>query len=217
MKSPQHEPFDHPFDRVILGFDQALKTLTGQQKGDKANPAEDVEDQQMDLQQRQHAAGLMRVNHSGEICAQALYEGQALTAKSEEARVSLLKAAKEERDHLSWCSARLSELEAKPSVLDPLFYGVAYFMGAATGLAGDRVSLGFVEATEDQVVQHLDEHLEELPQGDRRSRAILQQMRQDEAQHGAQAMENGGAEFPQVVKKAMTALSRLMTVTSYRT
>ena len=158
----------------------------------------------------------MRVNHCGEICAQALYEGQALTAKTPEARAALESAAQEERDHLAWCRKRLDELDSRPSVLDPLFYGASYAMGAATGLLGDKISMGFVEATEDQVVQHLERHLHTLPEEDERSRAIIEQMREDEAEHGQAALEMGGAEFPEPVKAAMTVMSRLMTESTYR-
>ena len=205
-----------PVDRLVIGIDQALRTLTGQYQAKRSNPATDTTDAVLSEAERTHTAGLMRVNHAGEICAQALYEGQALTARSVQARESLLQAAEEERDHLAWCRSRLNELDAKPSVLDPLFYGASFVMGALTGLAGDKISMGFVEATEDQVVQHLDGHLDNLPEGDRRSRAILEQMRADEAKHGAQALDQGGVEFPPLAKNAMTAISRLMTQTTYR-
>ena len=158
----------------------------------------------------------MRVNHTGEICAQALYEGQALTARSASARQSLLDAAAEERDHLGWCRERLDELDARPSVFDPIFYGASYVLGALTGLAGDKVSLGFVEATESQVVDHLDRHLDALPADDAKSRAIVEQMRADEEAHGTQAIEQGGEVFPQPVKDAMTVVSKVMTETTYR-
>ena len=203
-------------DRLISGFDQALRTLTGQQRARRDNPADAVADAPMVADEQRHAAGLMRVNHAGEICAQALYEGQALTARDPATRDKLKAAAQEELDHLAWCRERLEELDAKPSVLDPLFYGASFALGAATGLLGDRVSLGFVEATEDQVVGHLDEHLERLPGDDARSRAILTQMRADEARHGEAALEAGGAEFPSPVKGAMTVVSKVMTETSYR-
>ncbi len=158
----------------------------------------------------------MRVNHTGEVCAQALYEGQALTARRDEVRAKLRSAADEESDHLAWCAERLAELDASPSLLNPLFYAASYAIGALTGLAGDKVSLGFVEATEDQVCEHLDRHLQALPKDDGRSRAIVAGMRAEEARHGAAALESGGAPFPEVVKAAMTALSRVMTETTYR-
>ena len=158
----------------------------------------------------------MRVNHTGEVCAQALYEGQALTARRTEVRDALKQAAEEEVDHLAWCRQRLEELEARPSVLDPVFYAASFVVGAAAGALGDRVSLGFIEATEDQVVQHLDRHLDDLPPGDARSRAIVTEMRADEARHGVNALKAGGAAFPEGVKQAMTVVSRFMTETAYR-
>lgn len=170
----------------------------------------------MDETSRAHAAGLMRVNHCGEICAQALYEGQALTARSTSAETALLRAADEERDHLRWCRERLDELNAQPSLLDPLFYAAAFAMGAVTGLAGDRVSLGFVEATEDQVVRHLDKHIEQLPPEDQRSKAILNKMRNEEAEHGANALALGGNKFPAPIKQAMSVVAKVMTTTTYR-
>lgn len=205
-----------PIDNFVLGIDRALKTISGGYTPQRANPGAAEAELEMDDAERQHAAGLMRVNHAGEICAQALYEGQALTAKSDAARQTLLEAAQEERDHLGWCRDRLQELDARPSVLDPLFYGASFVMGAVTGLVGDKVSLGFVEATEDQVVAHLDRHMESLPVADRKSRAIVDQMREDESRHGQEALARGGEEFPAPVKQAMTLLSKLMTETTYR-
>ena len=191
---------DLHIDNLIVGLDRTLRTLTGQVQAGRQSPAHSEADLEMDPTQKRHAAGLMRVNHAGEICAQALYEGQALTARSSGAKEALLEAADEERDHLAWCRERLEELDAKPSFLDPIFYGASFAMGALTGLAGDRVSLGFVEATEDQVVAHLDRHLEGLPPEDRRSRAVVTQMREDEARHGEQALARGGVAFPQPVR-----------------
>lgn len=205
-----------PIDTLVLGLDRALKTLSGSYDAKRPSPAADEAEVELAQAEREHAAGLMRVNHAGEICAQALYEGQALTARSDEARQALYQAAAEERDHLAWCRARLDELDARPSVLDPLFYGASYAMGAITGLAGDKVSLGFVEATEDQVVEHLERHLEELPEGDHKSRAVVDQMREDEARHGAEALAMGGSEFPTPVKRFMTLISGLMTRSTYR-
>ena len=203
-------------DQAINSFDRALRTLTGGLKADRASPAEGLPEADLDAEQRRRAAGLMRVNHTGEACAQALYEGQALTAKRGELRDRLRAAAAEESDHLSWCADRLAQLDAKPSLLNPLFYTASYALGALAGLAGDRVSLGFIEATEDQVCKHLDRHLEALPSEDQRSRAIVTQMRRDEARHGEAALATGGVEFPEAAKQAMTALSRLMTETAYR-
>ena len=201
-------------DDLIGVFDRSLRTLAG--VGTPANPAPDVPEGDLSEPERAHAAGLMRVNHTGEVCAQALYEGQALTARRAEVRDALEEAAAEEVDHLAWCRQRLDELDARPSVLDPLFYAASFLVGAAAGALGDRVSLGFVEATEDQVVRHLDRHLAELPADDARSRAIVEEMRADEARHGVNALRAGGRTFPDGVKQAMTAVSRIMTETTYR-
>ena len=203
-------------DDIVVALDRGLRTLTIAPNAERPNPADDLPEQNMGDQQRAHAAGLMRVNHAGEICAQALYEGQALTARDEATRDALLQAAQEETDHLAWCEERLKELDARPSVLNPLFYVASYAMGAVTGLLGDRVSLGFVEATEDQVCKHLEAHMEQLPAEDDKSRAIIDQMHADEARHGAEAMAKGGAEFPRPVKDAMSLISKVMTETTYR-
>ena len=199
-----------------MGFDRALRSLTGQYQGQRPNPAGEKEETVLDDLQLQHTIGLMRVNHCGEICAQALYEGQAVTAKSTQTQKVLQGAADEERDHLAWCGQRLEELGGRPSVLNPLFYGVSFLVGAVTGLVSDKVSLGFVEATEDQVVDHLERHLDELPKEDERSRAILEQMRADEQAHGMRALDMGGEAFPQSIKRVMTVLSRVMTQTTYK-
>ena len=203
-------------DQAISQFDRALRTLTGGLSARRPSPGADVPDAPLDEAQRRHAGGLMRVNHTGEVCAQALYEGQAMTARRDHVRAKLRSAAEEESDHLAWCAERLQELDASPSLLNPLFYAASYAIGALTGLAGDKVSLGFVEATEDQVCDHLDRHLEALPEADDRSRAIITGMRAEEARHGAEALESGGAPFPQAARAAMTALSRVMTETTYR-
>jgi ubiquinone biosynthesis monooxygenase Coq7 len=203
-------------DFAVLAADRVLKTLAGQHMSERASPAQDVAAGSLDEEGREHAAGLMRVNHAGEVCAQALYEGQALVARDTRVRSALLAAAREEEDHLAWCGERLQELDSRPSVLNPLWYGMSFALGAATGLLGDKVSLGFVAATEDQVCRHLDRHLRELPNDDARSRAIVEQMRDDEARHGTAALDAGGAEFPQPVKDVMTLVSTVMTATSYR-
>jgi ubiquinone biosynthesis monooxygenase Coq7 len=203
-------------DLAVLAADRVLKTLAGQSQPERTSPGADVGSPPLAPEQQSHAAGLMRVNHAGEVCAQALYEGQALVAREEGVRTALLTAAREEEDHLAWCGQRLAELDSRPSVLNPLWYGVSFALGAVTGLMGDRISLGFVAATEDQVCRHLERHLHELPADDERSRAIVAQMYADEARHGTQALEAGGAEFPQPVKDVMTLISRVMTATSYR-
>lgn len=203
-------------DNLINGFDRALKTLTGGRSAARENPAQQIDEAELTDAEKSHIGGLMRVNHTGEICAQALYEGQALTAKQDDAKQSLLEAAAEEQDHLSWCAQRLDELDQRPSVFDPLFYGASFALGAGAGLLGDRVSLGFVEATEDQVVKHLNEHLQSIPEDDAKTRAILHAMREDEARHGAHALAMGGEKFPLPVKRAMSLLAKVMTHTTYR-
>jgi ubiquinone biosynthesis monooxygenase Coq7 len=203
-------------DLAVLAADRVLQTLAGTRAAERPSPAQGVAAGDLAPQQREHAAGLMRVNHAGEICAQALYEGQALVARQPQVRHSLLAAAREEEDHLAWCGQRLEELDSAPSVLNPLWYGMSFALGAVTGLLGDKVSLGFVAATEDQVCRHLERHLHELPAADERSRAIVTQMHADEARHGTQALQAGGAEFPQPVKDVMTLISAVMTATSYR-
>ncbi|MEQ8857204.1 MAG: 2-polyprenyl-3-methyl-6-methoxy-1,4-benzoquinone monooxygenase [Pseudomonadales bacterium] len=203
-------------DLLVGQVDNALRTLSGRHVNRRPSPARELAETELEPEAGSHAAGLMRVNHTGEICAQALYQGQAATARDPQVRSALLEAAAEEADHLAWCEGRLAELDSRPSVLNPAFYALSYMMGAVTGLLGDRVSLGFVEATEDQVVRHLEEHLEALPAADVRSREIVARMREDEARHGSEALERGGVEFPAPVKHAMTLLSRVMTETTYR-
>ena len=202
-------------DSFLTALDRGLRSVTGIVNASRPSPAVDHESK-LSEDERRHAAGLMRVNHCGEICAQALYEGQALTARRAETRESLAAAARQEEDHLAWCRDRLTELDGRPSILDPAFYVASYAMGAATGLLGDRVSLGFIEATEDQVKHHLDRHIEELPAGDERSRAILAEMRTDEIRHGEDAARSGGMVFPAAVKGAMGLVSKIMTETTYR-
>jgi ubiquinone biosynthesis monooxygenase Coq7 len=203
-------------DELIAQVDGALRTLAGVHHADRPNPASGAGEATLEEGERAHAAGLMRVNHTGEVCAQALYEGQAMVARDDRTRQALLAAAREENDHLAWCGERLGELGSGPSLLNPIFYAASYAMGAATGLLGDRVSLGFVEATEDQVCRHLESHLEALPEEDSRSRRIVEQMRSDEARHGENALEAGGMTFPPPVKTLMTLVSRVMTETTYR-
>ncbi len=203
-------------DLIIGQVDSALRTLSGRHSGRRPSPARALPDAELTPEEGSHAAGLMRVNHAGEICAQALYQGQAATARDPAVRAALLEAAAEESDHLAWCEDRLEELHSRPSVLNPAFYALSYAMGAVTGLLGDRVSLGFVEATEDQVCRHLEAHLEALPAEDARSREIISHMRDDEARHGSEALARGGVEFPAPVKQAMTLLSKVMTESTYR-
>jgi len=203
-------------DALVVGVDRALRTLAGRGASNRASPGEQVPEARLGEAERAHAAGLMRVNHAGEVCAQALYEGQALVARDPDVRQSLLDAAREEEDHLAWCGERLDALGSRPSVLNPLWYSLSFAMGAVTGLLGDELSLGFVAATEDQVCKHLERHLEALPADDERSRAVVAQMHADEARHGTKALEAGGVDFPAPIKDLMTVISRFMTETSYR-
>ena len=207
---------DDVLDHLITGFDRALKTLTGGSIELRVHPANQIPEGSLATTEKLHVGGLMRVNHTGEVCAQALYEGQALTAQDPLAKQSLLDAAVEEQDHLCWCAQRLNELDERPSIFDPFFYGASFLMGAGTGLLGDRVSLGFVEATEAQVIKHLNEHLESIPENDEKTRAILELMREDEARHGAHALEMGGSEFSSMLKSAMSLVAKVMTKSSYR-
>jgi ubiquinone biosynthesis monooxygenase Coq7 len=206
-----------PLDQLAMNMDQALRTVFGRpQVTERENPTKNSADVELDETERRHVAGLMRINHVGEVCAQALYQGQALTAKLDNVRESMQRAAQEENDHLAWCEQRLDELHSHKSVLNPFWYGASFAMGAVAGLAGDKWSLGFVAETEHQVVRHLDEHLTRLPEQDERSRAILEQMKIDEGHHATVALEAGGAELPAPIKKAMRLTSKIMTSTAYR-
>ena len=204
-------------DRVISEADSVMKTITSRgNHASRPSPSKDHLDAALSASQRAHVAGLMRVNHTGEVCAQALYQGQALTAKLPVVRNEMQQAAQEEVDHLVWCEERLRELGSHTSYLNPLWYGMSFALGALAGAISDKVSLGFVAATEERVCSHLRDHLKQLPDEDRKSQLILQQMLQDEQRHGEKALEAGGTEFPQPVKNAMDSVSRLMTRTSYR-
>ena len=181
----------------------------------RPSPADGIEPADLDERQSRHVAGLMRINHAGEVCAQALYQGQALTARNGNVRDKMQQSAAEELDHLAWCEQRLQQLHSHVSVLNPAWYAMSFAIGAGAGLVGDRVSLGFVAATEDQVCEHLQQHLEQLPAGDNASRAILTQMLSDEAEHAHKAIDAGGLRFPAPVKLAMTLVSKVMTKTAY--
>ncbi len=208
---------DSLIDRLIINADQALRTLaTGAVKAERPSPAREKQESPLDKREQQHVAGLMRINHTGEVCAQALYQGQALTALQSEVRESMAQAAREELDHLAWCEDRIREMNSHTSVLNPLFYGLSFTLGALAGVISDRVSLGFVAATENQVCKHLNDHLKHLPVKDNKTRAILEQMLTDEAEHANKAIDAGAAIFPTPVKKLMTLLSKLMTGTTYR-
>lgn len=203
-------------DRLLVEADSVLRTLS--RRGASAarpSPANGHSEARLSDAQRKHAAGLMRVNHTGEVCAQALYQGQALTANTAGTREEMEQAAQEEIDHLVWCEERLSELGARPSVLNPLWYGISLALGATAGAISDKVSLGFVHATEERVASHLRTHLQSLPADDRKSQLILQQMLKDEERHGENALKAGGTEFPRPVKDVMTQLSKVMTESSY--
>src|SRR5690606_23342603 len=206
-----------PVDRLLLQADTALRTLLPFSGAtSRPSPAIVEPDSELSPEETRHIAGLMRINHTGEVCAQALYQGQALTAKLPQVRSAMEQAADEEIDHLAWCEQRIRELGSQPSVLNPLFYGLSFGVGAVAGLVSDKVSLGFVAATEDQVCKHLDEHLQQIPEHDARSRAIREQMRVDAAQHANSALEAGGVRFPAPIKFGMTLLSKVMTQSTYR-
>jgi len=204
-------------DKLITEADSVMRTITnrGNHAG-RPSPSAGHSDSGLSEQERKHVAGLMRVNHTGEVCAQALYQGQALTAKLPTVREEMQQAAQEEVDHLVWCEQRLRELGSHTSYLNPAWYGMSFAMGAIAGAIGDKVSLGFVAATEERVCNHLRDHLKQLPDEDRKSQLILQQMLEDEQRHGENALEAGGTEFPRPVKDAMTTVSQVMTRTSYR-
>lgn len=203
-------------DRAFIQLDQTLRTLFGRPAvTGRRNPAVTVEDTELDSDARRQAARLMRVNHTGEICAQALYQGQALTARSTAVRETLESAASEESDHLAWCEHRIRELGGRTSLLNPLFYTGSLALGALAGRAGDRWSLGFVTETERQVERHLDDHLHRLPSQDHRSRAVLAVMRDDEIRHGATARAAGGRELPLPLRLVMKAASQVMTRSTY--
>ncbi|MDH2422968.1 2-polyprenyl-3-methyl-6-methoxy-1,4-benzoquinone monooxygenase [Cobetia litoralis] len=204
-------------DQLIHQFDTVLRTLVPHAaQPSRPSPAGDIHDEAISDEERQHAAGLMRINHTGEVCAQALYQGQGFTARLSETRTQMELAAQEEIDHLAWCDARLVELDANTSLLNPLFYMTSFALGAAAGAINDKVSLGFVAATEELVGEHLSKHQQTLPEGDQRSRAVLRQMEIDEAHHEQWALEAGGHRFPGPLKSAMRLMSKVMTASVYR-
>ena len=205
-----------PLDKLIIEADRALRTISGNSMPKKRpSPARNVDETDLSEQEKKHSAGLMRVNHTGEVCAQALYQGQGLTAKSPNVRSSMECSADEEVDHLAWCEERLEQLDSHTSYLNPLWYGLSFAMGAVAGAVGDKVSLGFVAATEDQVCQHLQNHQQQLPSNDHKSHKIIEQMLEDEAQHAQTARNVGATEFPDSVKQGMGLLSKVMTKTAY--
>ena len=203
-------------DTVIIECDKAIKTVFGKpETTDRSVPGRDLVDEELTNNEQLTSRRLMRVNHSGEVSAQALYQGQALTAKLPEVRQAMEHAAIEENDHLLWCEQRVHHFAGHTSILNPLWYAGSFAMGAVAGKIGDKWSLGFVAETEKQVVAHLDEHLEEISLDDRKSRAIIEQMKEDELHHGTMALEAGGAELPLPVKAVMGIMSKVMTKTSY--
>jgi len=207
--------FISPLDQLIVGFDKALRVVGGVAASSRPNPAAHAVDSELDEREARHSAGLMRVNHVGEVCAQALYDSQARHAMSPQMRQQFEEAGREEEDHLAWTAQRLSELGSQPSVFNPLWYAGAYAMGTVAAKLGDANSLGFVVETERQVEAHLNSHLDLLPVQDAKSRAIVEQMRVDEIAHGAAAQALGAAEMPVPVKLAMKAFAKVMTTTAY--
>ncbi len=204
-------------DSLLNEVDTALRAIfpPKNRHSNRPSPAAKAEDASLKKSQKLHIAGLMRVNHSGEVCAQALYQGQALTARLPETRHKMALAAQEEIDHLAWCETRLQELNAKPSLMNPFWYSGSFLIGALAGLAGDKYSLGFVAETERQVSAHLQNHMKQLPEQDQKTRLILEQMNEDETQHAETAIQAGAADLPLPVKKIMGLVSKLMTKTSY--
>lgn len=202
-------------DDLIIAFDQGLRTVFGPAQSARPTPGEDLPDSGLPESGRALSAALMRVNHSGEICAQALYQGQALTARAARARDALERAAQEETEHLAWTGRRIEELGGRKSLLNPVWYAGSFAIGAVAGLLGDRWSLGFLAETERQVVVHLDGHLKRLPPEDGRSRAIVEKMKEDEARHATSAISHGAAELPAPAKAAMRLSSKVMTETAF--
>jgi ubiquinone biosynthesis monooxygenase Coq7 len=205
-----------PADILIDHADRVLRTLAGHAKTTgRDNPADSASHAELSDKEAKLSARLMRVNHAGEVAAQALYQGQALTARNKSVQEKLKQAAEEENDHLAWCRKRVNELGEHTSRLDPIWYASSLAIGAVAGLAGDKWNLGFLAETEKQVVDHIDNHLEQLPKADQKTRAILQQMHVDENQHATTAIEQGGADLPEPIKQGMAVVSKIMTKTSF--
>jgi ubiquinone biosynthesis monooxygenase Coq7 len=203
-------------DRLIGEFDRALRAVAGVARSLRPSPGESVPESELDANERAQAAALMRVNHVGEVCAQALYQGQSLTARNDQAKSALLKAADEEEDHLAWSADRIHELGGRLSLLNPVWYAGSFAIGAAAGALGDKWNLAFLAETERQVEEHLSGHLEALPAKDQRTRLVVEAMRADEANHRDTAIRLGAAELPSAVKLAMRFASRVMTTIAYR-
>jgi ubiquinone biosynthesis monooxygenase Coq7 len=205
-----------PLDRLIISLQRGLDASAGAPVAERSSPGADAPDVEMAPDARKHAAGLMRINHTGEVCAQALYVGQAAVARDDATRQQLLAAAQEETDHLAWCGERLRELDSRPSLFNPLWYAGSYAIGLAAGLRGDGWNLGFVVETERQVEAHLAEHLQTLPAEDLRSRAIVETMKSDEARHADHAQAAGARKLPPPIPKLMALSSALMKAVAYR-
>jgi len=206
-----------PIDRLIIEFDTALRSVLGGANAGRPTPGSELDrNNSLSAVERKHAAGLMRVNHVGEVCAQALYQSQKLVARNPQIQEMLNHSGQEEMDHLAWCETRLQELGSHTSYLNPLWYAGSFAIGLTAGLAGDKWSLGFVAETEKQVENHLESHLEKLPKNDQRSRAIVDQMRIDEIEHGQAAKNAGGAVLPEPIQKMMQLMSKVMTSSAYK-
>ena len=205
-----------PVDDLIIQLDNGLRTIIGKPRTTgRRSPIEELPEPELSAEERLLSARLMRINHAGEVAAQALYQGQALTARQSAVRDKMRQAAVEENDHLEWCETRIKELGEHLSYLNPLWYAGSLMIGAAAGAAGDKWSLGFVAETEHQVVKHIDEHLQRLPVNDDKSRAILQQMRIDEKKHATMALRSGGAPLPAPIKFLMAQTAKIMTRTAF--
>ena len=216
MTTPYSDREADKADVLVLALDRALRTLAGVNRAARPSPGEAIAEADLDAAASAHAAALMRVNHVGEVCAQALYQGQALTARDPQNRSALERAAREEEDHLAWSAERIRELGGRPSLLNPLWYAGSLAIGAAAGALGDRWSLAFLAETERQVEEHLSGHLQALPAQDGRTRAVVEAMRADEAKHRAAAVQLGAAELPRPVRSAMRLASKVMTAVAYR-
>jgi len=203
-------------DDLVVSFDRALRTLAGRPVAVRPTPGVELDGSELTADERRRAAGLMRVNHTGEVCAQALYAAQALVARDASVKQEFARAAREEEEHLAWTQQRLTELADRPSLLNPLWYGGSFVIGLVAGVAGDRGNLGFVLETERQVEEHLTGHIDQLPTGDARSRAIVEQMRDDEARHGEAARAAGASELPLPVKGLMRVAADVMRFVAYR-
>ena len=205
-----------PLDRLLAGANNALRTVAAPAgRSARLNPAESIIDADLDVREKRHAAGLMRVNHAGEVAAQALYQGHAAVARDKDIEEQMQRAADEEFDHLAWCEQRINELGEDVSKLSPFWYAGAFAIGAASGVLGDKWSLGFIAETERQVCAHLDSHLDSLPENDVKSRAIVEQMRDEEEEHGENAIDAGAAELPAPVRRLMQISAKVMTKTAY--